>query len=31
MSQGSRKLGLGSLTALVVGSMVGGGPTSAPC
>ncbi|CDM40980.1 Arginine/ornithine antiporter [Pseudomonas oleovorans subsp. oleovorans] len=30
MSQGSRKLGLGSLTALVVGSMVGGGIFSLP-
>lgn len=30
MSDGSRKLGLGSLTALVVGSMVGGGIFSLP-
>ena len=30
MSQGSRKLGLGSLTALVVGPMVGGGIFSLP-
>ena len=30
MSQGSRKLGLASLTALVVGSMVGGGIFSLP-
>ena len=30
MSQGSRKLGLGALTALVVGSMVGGGIFSLP-
>ena len=30
MSDGSRKLGLGALTALVVGSMVGGGIFSLP-